>query len=823
MTPSEPFPTDFSATLNTLAFFAPDEIAIFDRLFIGGGLRWEDNSQFGSALTGRASAALVIKETGSKLRFAWGQGFRAPDHQRPLLPRLRQSRPSARAEHELGDRRRPAASGGTASAWGRPTSTRSSRDLIQFVFDPDHVSVSSRRTWGGRASRGWRRTPRSTPSTGSASTRTTRTWTPWISRPNQELGACRATAINTGVTVTPWSRLTLFMQANVVSSQLESAFAGRNPGYFRIDTGGTFVLLGQRGISNRLELTLRIQNLTNQNYTEVHGLPGAGHQRPGRAPRLLEVMSRHVASRRRSTRRSSHEVSTEAVVVRSRHPLTVLSSAIAGGGLATARSIVNLHVRKNWQPSPCGTASGWRAALDAYVARRALPTPYVGLATSAWTEHTEVASEREGDLAALVLVSVGLGNAVAAGLSARGPTDAPSTINTIAIVEAAASPAALVNLVITVTEVKAAVLRDAGLRCPGGHPATGTSTDAVVIAATDRGPRVRVRRADQRPGRPGRPRGPARARARGDRVAGATPVRRPPWLLSVPISALLHAAGLLAIVWLVSRAVSLPPLFVDLSAVVVDQERPSPAPGGERSGRRPESPGVAPGPPARRGAEPSAPGARQPGQRVRSASRARAAPGRQCLRCRDPVRRAAGPRRFAATWRQGIAPRDSRAAARRQGGVACRDGAATSRDASHRRTPRRIAMTALTLARRPGTRLVRREARLARRPNRRVPGAPARRRALEALPGRAHTSRRLDRAGPAIRRRDPAARARTREGRGARVGQPRDRPGAQMARRWWGVGVARGAPVLSTAPISRNGAGVSTTICSTPSRPGGAA
>src|SRR5262245_11871456 len=184
-----------------------------------------------------------------------------------------------------------------------------------------------------------------------------------------------------------------------------------------------------------------------------------------------------------------YEVSADAVVVRSEEPLTVLSSAIAGGGLTTARSIVNLRVAKNWHPGePGGVKSAWGSVLDDFVARRVLPTPYVGLATSALTELTEVASEGDGAIAALVLVSVGLSNAIASGLSSRAPALPPSTINTIAIVNALTSPAALVNLVITVTEVKTAVLRDAGLQCADGHPATGTSTDAVVIATTARGP-----------------------------------------------------------------------------------------------------------------------------------------------------------------------------------------------------------------------------------------------------------------------------------------------------------------------------------------------
>jgi len=182
-----------------------------------------------------------------------------------------------------------------------------------------------------------------------------------------------------------------------------------------------------------------------------------------------------------------HAVSAEAVVVRFREAVTVVSSAIVGGGLATARAIVNLHVPKNWQPPPRAAASGWEAALDDFVARLGLPSPYVGLCTSAWTQHAEAAVEEVDGLRALTLVSVGLGNPIAAGRSIAGRAPSPSTINTIVVVDAAPSPAALVNLVITVTEVKTAVLREVGLRCADGQPASGTSTDAVVIASTGRG------------------------------------------------------------------------------------------------------------------------------------------------------------------------------------------------------------------------------------------------------------------------------------------------------------------------------------------------
>jgi adenosylcobinamide hydrolase len=174
------------------------------------------------------------------------------------------------------------------------------------------------------------------------------------------------------------------------------------------------------------------------------------------------------------------DIGPEAVVVTADRPLTVLSSAVVGGGFRLARAIVNLHVSKH---CPWGDAD---LRLDAFAARRALPAPRVGLLTAAWTERAELAASGARGIQALVVATVGLGNPIAAGWSAAAPA-LPDTINTIVVVDAVVEPAALVNLAVTATEVKTLVLAEAGVRCDDGHAASGTSTDAVVIAATGRG------------------------------------------------------------------------------------------------------------------------------------------------------------------------------------------------------------------------------------------------------------------------------------------------------------------------------------------------
>src|SRR5262249_34567781 len=180
----------------------------------------------------------------------------------------------------------------------------------------------------------------------------------------------------------------------------------------------------------------------------------------------------------------ARRVGAEAVVVTAEEELVVLSSAVVGGGFTRARAVLNVHVPKNF---PCADAVGTVAAA---ARRLGVPAPWVGLLTGAWTERAEIATATADEVRALVVATVGPSRPIAAGLSARA-APLPATITTIAVVDADPDPAALVNLVATLTEVKTDVLRAAGVRCEDGRPATGTSTDAVVIAATGRGARCR--------------------------------------------------------------------------------------------------------------------------------------------------------------------------------------------------------------------------------------------------------------------------------------------------------------------------------------------
>jgi adenosylcobinamide hydrolase len=173
-------------------------------------------------------------------------------------------------------------------------------------------------------------------------------------------------------------------------------------------------------------------------------------------------------------------IDEKAVRVTSARPLAVLSSAVVGGGLCGAHDIVNMHVDKDYD--------GERPEDDlaAFAASCGVGGAFVGLMTAAFTEHACVEAESREGVTVAAVVSVGLSNPANAGVTPP-LTACPGTINAILLVDAALTPGAMVNAVITATEAKTMMLAEWDVRTPQGEPASGTSTDAVVVACTQCG------------------------------------------------------------------------------------------------------------------------------------------------------------------------------------------------------------------------------------------------------------------------------------------------------------------------------------------------
>ncbi|GLV55933.1 adenosylcobinamide amidohydrolase [Dictyobacter sp. S3.2.2.5] len=175
-------------------------------------------------------------------------------------------------------------------------------------------------------------------------------------------------------------------------------------------------------------------------------------------------------------------ITEEAVCISCRTILSIASSALVGGGLFQAETIINYHVPPHY-------ANAHPAKdLRAFARSKNIMGSFVGVMTAVPLHYTKTITLRHEHLTVACIITAGLRVAEAAGLSTPISSLAtPGTINIILLVDAHLEASALINAIITVTEAKTAVLMEHDVRTEEGHRATGTVTDAVVIACTGRG------------------------------------------------------------------------------------------------------------------------------------------------------------------------------------------------------------------------------------------------------------------------------------------------------------------------------------------------
>lgn len=170
----------------------------------------------------------------------------------------------------------------------------------------------------------------------------------------------------------------------------------------------------------------------------------------------------------------------EVLHIQSESPLTVLSSAVTGGGFRRACHILNFHVEKRYN---CNNPD---ADLRARARRLGVNGSFIGLMTAVYLHKARAAFFQADDLSAGAVVSAGVSNATCAGLTPPFSYQ-PGTINIILLLNARLTRGAMLNAIITATEAKCAILQARNVRTARDDPATGTSTDTLTVAVTGAG------------------------------------------------------------------------------------------------------------------------------------------------------------------------------------------------------------------------------------------------------------------------------------------------------------------------------------------------
>ena len=171
--------------------------------------------------------------------------------------------------------------------------------------------------------------------------------------------------------------------------------------------------------------------------------------------------------------------------------LTTVSSAIYNGGLKKAKAIVNVQATNDL------TDKQLHADPQKFIINSAkklgIQNNFVGMVTAAAVDKFAWVSKKDGDLTVTVTATaVDTDGNTCSHAETAGETitveEMLGTINIMVIIDGNPTESCLVSTVLTATEAKTAAMLELDIRSRySGNVATGTITDAIIVAKTNRG------------------------------------------------------------------------------------------------------------------------------------------------------------------------------------------------------------------------------------------------------------------------------------------------------------------------------------------------
>ena len=267
----------FAASSNTKSAFFQQIFRLWDRLFMSGGFRVEDNNHFGTNWTERGSLAYLIREWGTKIHGGAGSGFRAPTFNDLFFPGF--SDPTLKPEESFSWE-----VGVDQKLWndrirlGLTYFHNDFKNLIGFTFISTPPFVKGTNTGRARAEGVEFISEVDILTNLTASLNYTYTEAENLDT-HRLLAREPRDRLNFRLTYRPIPTLELFGEGQWVSKQFEPAVNPAwvwNPGYVVFNAGGTYRLFQRYAFIQGVDVWTRIQNLTNQDYAEVRGFPALG-------------------------------------------------------------------------------------------------------------------------------------------------------------------------------------------------------------------------------------------------------------------------------------------------------------------------------------------------------------------------------------------------------------------------------------------------------------------------------------------------------------------------------------------------------------------
>jgi adenosylcobinamide amidohydrolase len=192
------------------------------------------------------------------------------------------------------------------------------------------------------------------------------------------------------------------------------------------------------------------------------------------------------------------DVQEDMLILCSKIPLKILSSAVLNGGLQEAKCIVSVHV-----PEETGLNMEDDVHRDAgdflmdKTTKLGIPQDQlIGIMTAAKMKNVDIVTNKFEDITLTAIATAGVHFAATAGdeIASKQSLFPPiklGTINIIVVVDGNLTDSCMVNAISTVAEAKTVALRELDVRSRfSGQIATGTVTDSVVLVCTKKGQRI---------------------------------------------------------------------------------------------------------------------------------------------------------------------------------------------------------------------------------------------------------------------------------------------------------------------------------------------
>ncbi|KIL49714.1 adenosylcobinamide amidohydrolase [Jeotgalibacillus soli] len=201
----------------------------------------------------------------------------------------------------------------------------------------------------------------------------------------------------------------------------------------------------------------------------------------------ITLMPNHRQPDHQIISKEQFNISDERIFFCAPQPLKTLSSAVIGAGLGWYRHFVNRHVPMDYQ---CDDSY---QEMCSYVEKNGWNlSETVGMMTAVRVEDVVIKEYKENDLSLVVAVTAGVGNAVDVSVAYKRDRQwTVGTINSWLFVNGKLSDEAFIQAMMTATEAKVKALQHKEIMDPLTNTlATGTSTDSLLVAATQSGKKV---------------------------------------------------------------------------------------------------------------------------------------------------------------------------------------------------------------------------------------------------------------------------------------------------------------------------------------------